>query len=74
MGANNVKISGIFVAKVYEGPYNAIPKFVKDMNMYLEQEGKRIPKDDEYYIHYVYCPKREKKYGHRYMILFAKIN
>lgn len=72
-GANNVKIPGTFMAKVYDGPYNAIPKFVNDMNTYLEKEGKRIPKNDEYYIHYAYCPKCEKKYGYNYMILFAKI-
>ncbi len=73
-GANNVKISGKFLAKVYDGPYNAVPKFVKDMkNMYLEKEGEKIPKDDAYYIHYAYCPKCMKKYGHQYMILFASI-
>lgn len=72
-GANNIKISGSFITKVYDGPYNAIPKFVKDMNMYLEKEGRKVPKDDEYYVHYAYCPKCEKKYGHNYMILFAKV-
>ena len=72
-GANNINISGTFTAKVYDGPYNAIPKFIKDMNMYLEKEGRKIPKDDEYYVHYAYCPKCEKKYGHNYMILFAKV-
>ena len=72
-GANNVKIIGTFMAKVYDGPYNAIPKFVKNMNMYLEKEKGKVPKNDEYYIHYAYCPKCEKKYGHNYMILFAKI-
>jgi len=72
-GANNVKISGTFMARVYDGPNNAIPKFVKDMNIYLEKEGKKVPKNDEYYIHYSYCPKCEKKYGHQYMILFARI-
>jgi len=50
-GANNVKIPGIFMARVYEGPYNATPKFVKDMNVYLEKEGKKVPKNDECYIH-----------------------
>lgn len=71
--ANNVKISGTFMAKVYDGPYKAIPKFVKDMNSYLAKEGKKVPKNDEYYIHYAYCPKCEKKYGHNYMIFFAKV-
>lgn len=72
-GANNVKMSGTFLARVYDGSYKAIPKFVKDMNMCLEKEGKKVPTDDEYYIHYAYCPKCEKKYGHHYMILFARI-
>jgi len=72
-GANNVKIPGKIIARVYDGPYNAVPKFIKDMNIYLETEGKKIPKDDEYYIHYAYCPKCAKKYGHQYMILFARI-
>jgi len=72
-GANNVKISGTFMAKVYDGPNKAIPAFVKDMNKYLEKEGKKVPSDDEYYVHYAYCPKCEKKYGHQYMIFFARI-
>lgn len=72
-GANNAKIPGNFIARVYDGPYNAVPKFIKDMNMFLETEGKKIPRDDEYYIHYAYCPKCAKKYGHQYMILFARI-
>jgi hypothetical protein len=72
-GANNVKISGKFVARVYEGPYSAIPKLVKDMNAYLQETGEKVPKNDEYYIHYAYCPKCEKKYGHHYMIFFAKV-
>lgn len=71
--ANNVKIPGEFMAKVYDGPYKAIPEFVKNMNIYLEKKGEKVPKNDEYYIHYAYCPKCGKKYGHHYMILFAKI-
>jgi hypothetical protein len=72
-GANNVRISGTFMAKVYDGPYNAIPKFVKDTNLYLEKAGKKVPKNGDYYIHYAYCPKCEKKYGHHYMVFFAKV-
>ena len=72
-GANNVQIPGTFMARVYDGPYHAVPKFVKDMNRFLEKEGKKVPKDDEYYIHYAYCPKCQKKYGYQYMILFARI-
>lgn len=73
-GAHNVKISGTFIARVYDGGYNSIPKFVKDMNNYLEKKGNKIPKDSDYYIHYAYCPKCAKKDGNNYMILFAKVN
>ncbi len=72
-GANNVKLSGTFIARVYDGGYNSIPKFVKDMNNYLEKEGHKISKDSDYYIHYAYCPKCAKKFENNYMILFAKV-
>lgn len=69
-GANNSKISGTFIAKVFAGSYNAIPKFIKQMNEYLAKKGKTAK---DYYVHYAYCPKCAKKYGNNYMILFAEI-
>lgn len=67
---NNVVISGSFVSRVFDGGYNAIPKFVKIMDEYLTKIGKKAK---DYYIHYAYCPKCAKKFGHNYMILFAEI-
>jgi hypothetical protein len=69
-GANNVNISGTFISKVFDGPYNAVPKFIKQMDSYLEKKGKKAK---DYYIHYAYCPKCSKKYNHNYAVLFAKI-
>jgi hypothetical protein len=69
-GANNVTLSGTFMAKVFDGPYNAIPKFIKQMEPYLAKKGKKAK---DYYVHYAYCPGCAKKYGHNYMILFAKV-
>jgi len=69
-GANNAQISGVFMTKVFDGPYNAIPKFIKEMNKYLEAKGKKAK---DYYVHYAYCPKCAKKYGHNHMILFAEV-
>lgn len=68
--ADNVSISGTFISKVFSGPYNAIPKFVKQMNEYLATQGKKAK---DYYVHYAYCPKCAKKYGDNYMILFGQI-
>lgn len=67
---NNVAISGDFAARVFDGGYNAIPKFIKMMDQYLAQTGKKAK---DYYIHYAYCPKCVKKFGNNYMILFAQI-
>jgi hypothetical protein len=66
----NVAISGTFVSKTFDGDYNAIPKFIRVMNQYLSESGKRAK---DYYVHYAYCPKCAKKYGHNYMILFAEV-
>jgi len=65
---DNVKISGTFMAKVFDGPYKDIPKFMKQMNEELAKKGKTAK---TYYVHYAYCPECSKKYGHNYMILFA---
>lgn len=65
--ANNTAISGTFKAKVFDGPYNAIPKFIREMEAYLGQKPEKI------YVHYAYCPKCAKKYRHNHMILFAKV-
>jgi hypothetical protein len=69
-GAENVKISGTFMSKVFDGSYNAVPKFMKQMDEYLAGKLKKAKK---YYIHYAYCPKCAKKYGNNYMILFAQV-
>lgn len=67
---NNVEISGDFVSRVFDGGYSNIPRFVKEMDRYLEEIGKKAK---DYYIHYAYCPKCAKKFENNYMILFAKI-
>ena len=67
---NNATISGSFVACVFDGPYNSIPKCIKEMINYLKEKD-QIPKD--YYVHYAYCPKCARESGHNYMILFALV-
>jgi hypothetical protein len=69
-GAENIKISGTFMSRVFDGPYNDIPKFMKEMDKYLVSKGKKSKK---YYVHYAYCPGCAKRYKHNYMILFAEV-
>lgn len=69
-GANNTGISGDFIAGVFDGPYNSVPKHIKEMDKRLANENQKAK---DYYIHYAYCPKCARKFGHNYMILFAQM-
>ena len=68
--AENVIISGTFIAKVFDGAFNNMPKFIKQMDFYLAKQKK---KPQQYYVHYAYCPKCAKKEGHNYILLFAEL-
>jgi len=69
-GAHNTTLSGTFEASVFDGPYDAIPKYIKKMDKHLSEHGKKAK---DYYVHYAYCPKCSVKFGHNYIILFAKV-
>jgi hypothetical protein len=69
-GAENVKLNGTFVSKVFDGPYSHVPKYLKEFNKYLnliEKKAKKI------YFYYTTCPKCAKKYGHNYIVAFAEV-
>jgi len=69
-GANNIGLSGTFKAGVFEGPYNSVPKHIKEMDKRLA--GEKL-KANSYYVHYAYCPGCAKKVEHNYMVLFAEL-
>ncbi len=70
-GGKMAKLTGKFVSKVYDGQYNEVPAWIKDMDTYLASHGQKAKK---YYFHYAYCPKCAKKYGHNYCIAFAQVD
>jgi hypothetical protein len=70
-GAQMAKLSGTFITKVFEGPYQNAGKWAAEMNEYVRNKGKEIKK---LYFSYTTCPKCAKAYGKNYVILFAKIN
>lgn len=69
-GAENVKLSGTFLSKVFDGPYNAVPKWIKEMDDFVRSKGKKTKK---YYFYYTTCPKCAKIYGHNYVVAFAEV-
>ena len=68
--AENVKLSGTFLSKVFDGPYNAVPKWIKEMEKYVSSKGKKTKK---YYFYFTTCPKCAKIYGHNYAVAFAQV-
>jgi hypothetical protein len=68
--ANNIRLSGTFLTKVFDGPYNAVPKWIKDMAAFVASRGRTVKK---YYFYYTTCPKCAKDSGHNYVVAFAEV-
>lgn len=69
-GAEMAKLSGTFLTKVYDGPYQDAGKWAQDMSKYVKTKDKVLKK---LYFSYTTCPKCAKKHGHNYVVLFAQI-
>jgi hypothetical protein len=70
-GADNVRLSGTYISKVFDGPYNSPPKWIKEMDRFLELKGKKARK---YLFYFTTCPRCAKIYGHNYAVVFAQID
>jgi len=68
--AQMAQLSGTFLTKVFEGPYQNAGKWAKDMEEHVKSKGKELKK---MYFSYTTCPKCAKVYGKNYVVLFAQI-
>ena len=68
--AENVRISGTFLTKVFEGPYKNMGKWVKEMKAYVKAKGKELKK---LYFFYTTCPACAKYYGKNYTVILAEV-
>lgn len=68
--ARMAKLSGIFLTKVFEGPYQNMGKWIQDMKQYVLSKDKEVKK---LYFFYTACPKCAKAYGKNYVVIFAKV-
>ena len=69
-GAENVKMTGTFLSKVFDGPYNAVPKWIKELETFVASKGKQTQK---YFFYFTTCPKCAKIHGHNYVVAFAQV-
>lgn len=70
-GLENVKLSGIFYSKVFEGNYNDVLRCIKEMHVFLTSNNMYSKKE---YICFPYCPQCAKKYGHNYIVVLAEVD
>ena len=63
-------LSGTYLTRVFEGPFQNVGKWVQEMQKYMEKKNKKIKK---LYFSYTTCPKCAKVYGKNYVVLFAQI-
>ena len=68
--AENVRFSGTYLTKVFDGPYNSVPKWIREMERHVTQKGQEVKK---YYFYFTTCPKCAKIYGNNYVVVFAKV-
>ncbi|HRZ97728.1 MAG TPA: hypothetical protein P5084_09230 [Paludibacter sp.] len=69
-GAENIKITGRFYSRVYEGSFNETGKWSADFEEKAKAKGLQPGKQ---YMWYTTCPKCAKKYGKNYVVIIGKI-
>jgi hypothetical protein len=69
-GMDNVKLSGSYLAKVFEGPFKDAGKWHTAMQQVVREAGKE---PSTIYFYYTTCPKCAKVYGNNYVVGLAKI-
>lgn len=68
--AGTVKLSGTFVSMTFDGPYSGVPRYLKEMEVYLESLKREAKK---HYFYFTTCPKCAKKYGHNFIVALAEV-
>ncbi|VVC03343.1 Uncharacterised protein [Candidatus Bilamarchaeum dharawalense] len=64
------KISGTFMSKVFQGPYQNMGNWIKEMENYVKTKNRKIEK---MYFFYTMCPSCAKAYGQNYTVIITKV-
>lgn len=68
--ARNVRLSGTYLCKVFEGPFKDTGKWCKQMQQWVESAGKTIKR---WFMFYTTCPRCAKTYGKNYTVILAQV-
>jgi len=67
--AEMAKISGTYLAKVFEGPYGNIGRWTKEMQDHVKTKGKTVKR---LIFYYTTCPKCAKTYNKNFVVMLAE--
>lgn len=62
-------LKGEYYAKVYDGPFKDISKWIHSYIAYFEENKMKV---DRLLLFYTTCPNCAKTYGHNYVVIFGK--
>lgn len=65
-----VRLSGTYLTKVFEGPFQSIGKWVGQMQKFVKSKKKVMKK---LYFYYTSCPACAKYYGKNYVVLIVQV-
>lgn len=68
-GVENVRLSGDYFTRVFEGPYKNARYWYNEMKDYVKEKGSNPGK---IYFFYTTCPKCAKYYGKNYVVGFGE--
>jgi hypothetical protein len=68
-GARTTTLSGTFLAKVFEGSYRNMGKWIEEMRSLVKGRGGLLQR---LFFFYTTCPKCSKKYGRNYVVILAQ--
>lgn len=69
-GAEHTRLSGLFLSKVFEGPYKNTGRWCREMEGWVQSKGRAIKRQ---LMFYTTCPKCAKHYGKNYVVIVAEV-
>jgi len=69
-GLENVKLSGDFLTKVFEGPFRNAVNWAEEMGEYAAGKGRPMQR---LFFYYTTCPKCAERYGKNYVVGLAQV-
>ena len=68
--AENVRLSGSYLTKVFEGPFKDTGKWCQTMAEWVRSKGKTIKRE---FMYYTTCPRCARHYGKNYVVILAEV-